>query len=187
MLNRYLNIEGISDVRNFCLKEGRVFEIKKDDFFFRKGEAARFLGYVEKGAFRIINYTSAGKSQIVGYSFTNDFVTDYGSFINQTLTTVYAQAIEDCKVYAITLEQFNQCLDGSDIHLRRNFAESAFTEIYGRLVSLYCDTPEERYFKLIKESPELLDIVHLKEVASFIGVTPETLSRIRNKMKSTDS
>ena len=44
MLNEYRNINGFSDVKEFCLKEGQIFEIKKDDFFFRKGEVSRFKG-----------------------------------------------------------------------------------------------------------------------------------------------
>lgn len=185
MLNEYLLLDGISEMRDFFRKKGRIVDIKKDDFFFRKDILCKCAGYIQKGAFRYITYTSAGKPLIVGYSFENDFVADYGSFQNRTKTIVHAQAIEDCTVFTITLDELNHYYDTcQDNHFRSRVAETLLAEIYDRLISLYCDTPEERYINLITQHPELLRMISLKEIASFIGVTPETLSRIRKNIVS---
>lgn len=187
MLNKYLYLDGISVCREFCKKKNRIIEIKKDDFFFRQGKISMYVGYVQAGAFRYMNYTSAGKTQIVGYSFQNDFVTDYSTFLNQTTAIVHAQAIEDSLVYAITWDELNEFFNNNpDIHFRSKVAESLFADIYDRFISLYCDTPKERYLRLIEQHPEMLNMVSLKEIASFIGITPETLSRIRKSIASSD-
>lgn len=63
--------------------------------------------------------------------------------------------------------------------LGRRIAETMFAEIYQRLLRFYCDTPEQRYQALMKRCPDLQERISLKEIALFLGVTPETLSRIR--------
>jgi len=183
MLNEYTKIDGVSDLREFCLNEGQVFEIKKDDFFFRKGEVAKFAGFIEKGAFRFIDYTSFGKTQILGYGFINEFVADYGAFQTQSKTLYNTQAITDSVVYAVTRENFNQfCDNHKNIHFRSQIAESLLVEVTHRMISLYY-TSEERYKLFIENNPDLLNMLSLKEIASFVGVTPETISRIRKNIR----
>ena len=182
MLNNYMSISEISELIDFCINKGEIIELNKDDFFFRKGEVSKHLGYIQKGAFRSIDYTSAGKQQIVGYSFQGEFVADYVTFQSQAPSLVYTQAINDSIVYVITKEKLNRFFDDNkDIHLLKKIEENLLLDIYSRLLSLYCDTPEERYMKIITHHPELLNMISLKEIASFIKVTPETLSRIRRK------
>jgi Mn-dependent DtxR family transcriptional regulator len=62
-------------------------------------------------------------------------------------------------------------------------AEALLNDVSTRLLSMYCDSPKERYTKLIARYPDILTLVSLKEIASLIKVTPETLSRIRRKLK----
>lgn len=153
--------------------------------FFRHGSICKYVGYIKSGAFRYLGYTSTGKELIIGYSFENDFVADYGSFMNNTPAIADAQAIKDTIVWAITqnelIDFYNSC---HQIDFRSRIIEIFFEDIYKRLVSLYCDTPDERYSKLINKYPEILNQISLKEIASFIKVTPETLCRIRTKLSA---
>lgn len=64
----------------------------------------------------------------------------------------------------------------------RNVAESMFKMAYKRMLQAYCDSPEQRYITLMQRCPNLKEEVSLKEIASFIGVTPETVSHIRKKI-----
>ena len=66
--------------------------------------------------------------------------------------------------------------------LGRLVAEEVLIEIYGRLLDFYCDTAEQRYISLLKRCPSLPQYIPLKEIASFLGVTPETVSHIRKKI-----
>lgn len=183
ILNEYLKLDGIEKVRRFIKETGRTKKIKKGDFYFKEGSVCKNGGYIQSGAFRYIGYTSSGKEQIVGYSFENDFVTDYGSLMNNSVTIANAQAIKDSIILEIHHDEligyFENC---GDCDFRSKLAETFLKDVYNRLISLYCHTPEERYIKLVELYPRILELVHLKEIASFIKVTPETLSRIRKKM-----
>ncbi|WP_080902767.1 Crp/Fnr family transcriptional regulator [Parabacteroides sp. Marseille-P3160] len=188
ILNKYLELDGIAQLTKFFLEEGKIRKYRKNDFFIQKGQKSKFVGFVIEGSFRYLNYTSEGKEQIVGYSFENDFVTDYGSFQNQTNSVVDIQTIKDSTIYIITYKELNNYYSNCKANdFRTKVAETYLTDVYDRLLSLYCDTPQERYIKLIHRYPDILRQVSLKEIASFIKITPETLSRIRKKISSTSN
>lgn len=185
VFNEYLSLEGISKVKKLFLENGIVEEYKKNSFFIRQGQQQKKIAFIPKGAFRYLRYTSQDKEQIVGYSFENDFVTNYAAFRRQTPSITSAQAIRDSIVYVLTDEDIEAFFRNEDPeNLRAQIAETFLSDIYGRMISLYCDTPEERYLNLLERYPQIINEVSLKEIASFIKVAPETLSRIRKKITS---
>lgn len=183
VFNKYLELEGIAELREFFIRNGITKEFGKNDFFMQRGQKHNHVGFILKGGFRYLGYTSDGNEQIVGYSFENDFVVDYGSFQIQKPSVIAGQAIKNSTVLILTYDELNAFYDncGSN-NFRSRVAESIFEDIYGRLISLYCDSPEERYQKLIERYPDILNLISLKEIASLIKITPETLSRIRRKL-----
>jgi len=181
-LNKYLELEEIRDVRNFFLEKGTIKEYKKNDFFVRQGQKHDYAGFIQKGGFRYLGYTSGGKEQIVGYSFEKDFVVDYGSFQGQKNAIVDVQAIKNSTVLCLSHAELNNFYQHHIKNIRGQLAENLLEDIYGRLVSLYCDSPKERYLKLLAQYPDILSLVTLKEIASFIKIEPETLSRLRKKI-----
>ncbi len=181
-LNKYLELEEIKDVRNFFLEKGTIKEYKKNDFFVRQGQKHDYIGFIQKGGFRYLGYTSGGKEQIVGYSFENDFVVDYGSFQCQKNAIIDIQAIKNSMVLCLSHDELNNFYKHHIKNIRGQLAETLFEDFYGRLVSLYCDSPTERYLKLLKQYPDILNQITLKEIASFLKIEPETLSRIRKKI-----
>lgn len=183
VFNNYLSIEGLEDLRRFFQTKGKCCIYRKNEFFVKQGELHPTAGLVLKGAFRYLANSSEGNDRIVGYSFENDFVTDYGSFQSKALSVVNVQAVNDCEVCILPLQEVNEFFYTFDHNnLRCRIAEVMLADIYDRLLSLYCDSPIERYRKLINRYPEIQNLVSLKEIASFINVTPETLSRIRRKI-----
>lgn len=182
-LNKYLELEGIDKLRQYIKDIGRKVEFKKGQLFFEQDCICKVAGYIQSGGFRYLSYTSTGKEQIVGYSFENDFVADYGSLMNNSFSIANAQAIKKSVILVISRDELldfynNYC----EIDFRSKLAEIFLADVYNRLISLYCDTPKERYLKLIQQSPEIFNEVSLREIASFVRITPETLSRIRKNM-----
>ena len=157
--NTYLNNLDYSHVKDLFARKGILRTYHKKDFFIRQNEVERFAGWVKHGTFQYTHIDEEGEEHIVGYAFTDEFVCDYSSFMKSCLSAVSIQALTDCSVY-----------------------ENLYEMVYERLLDSYC-TPEIRYQRLMKRCPDLKDTVSLKSIASFLGVTPETVSRIRRKLE----
>ncbi len=187
ILKKHMELEGIVGIRRFFEAEGIPKEYKRNEFFIRRGQHHNHIGFILEGGFRYLGYSSEGKEQIVGYSFESDFVVDYATFQVQDPPAIDAQSIKKSTVLSLTYDQLNAYFECCGIpDLRSKVAEALLNDFGTRLLSMYCDTPEERYIKLIDRYSDILNLVSLKEIASLIKVTPETLSRIRKKLKSLD-
>ncbi len=149
----------------------------------QQGRKYNHVGFVLKGGFRYLGYTSEGKNQILGYSFENDFVVDYATFQIKERSAIDVQSIRDSTVLLLTYKELNTFYENCGVtNFRSKMAETLLNDVSIRLLSMYCDSPEERYTKLIDRYPDILNLVSLKEIASLIKVAPETLSRIRRKL-----
>jgi CRP-like cAMP-binding protein len=180
---KYMELDGMTEIRQFFIGKGIAKEYGKNEFFIRRGQKNDYIGFVLEGGFMYLGYTSDGKEQIVGYSFENDFVVDYATFQMQELSIIDAQAIKSSIVLLLTNDELNAFFDNCSVtNFRSRVAEILLNGISKRLLSLYCDSPEERYTKLIEHYPGILNLISLKEIASLIKITPETLSRIRRKL-----
>ena len=120
----------------------------------------------------------------MGYSFEREFVGEYAANLCNRESLVNIQAITDSDVYIIKYADMTKLWNSSMEYQRlgRIVAEQLFVMTYRRLIDSYCSTPEERYLDLMKRYPNLKELIPLKEIASFIGITPETLSNIRRRL-----
>ena len=187
VLNKYLEVLGIQRVADYCISKGEKKIIKKNEFFNSQNEACNSLGFIAEGGFRYI-HTNASKIEfIVAYTFAEDFVTDYPALQTNSPSMFSGQAISDSVIYVISKEQLDAFYHKPmNRELRAMIAESFLADIYSKLIIMHCDTPEQRYKKLVKKYPKILNQVALKEIASYINVTPETLSRIRKKIVTSE-
>ena len=177
---KYLGLEGIEELKSFISEYGILKQYSKNDFFIRKGYNLNHIGFIIKGGFKYLGYSSDGREQILGYSFESDFVADYPTFQTMQPPVIDIQSITNSTVKTLSHDELNSFFEHYEVvDLRSKIAESLLSDLGSRLLSMYCDLPEERYIKLIKRYPDILTLVNLKEIASLIKVTPETLSRIR--------
>lgn len=182
--NSYLDNLDYSLVKDLFHEKGKQRIYHKKDFFIRQNEISRFAGWVENGTFQYTYIDGEGEEHIVGYAFTNEFVCDYSSLMKSGLSLVNIKAITECSVYEISRHDIIEYweTDMKTQRFGRHVAESLFEMVYERLLDSYC-TPEIRYRNLMERCPNLKEVVPLKSIASFLGVTPETISRIRRKLE----
>ena len=154
--------------------------------FLTAGSVPRFVAFVESGVFRYTCLDGRGNEHVVGYAFPDEYVCDYRSFICGTAAVVDIRAVAESVSYLLPCTELERYWESGieGQRLGRRVAEELFAITYDRLLDFYCKTPEEHYLNLIDRYPGLVDVIPLKELASFIGVTPETVSHIRRKLSS---
>jgi CRP-like cAMP-binding protein len=182
--NKYISHINYSPLVDFVLQQGKQILYKKGEYLVRQGEICRTMGFVVSGSFRYCSTNSAGESSIVGYTFNDSFVGNYPAFQLQDQSNVDIQALCDSLVYVVTHQHLADFYETNNEHqkLGRHIAETLLWEVYDRMISIYSLTAEERYLDIINRCPDLLKLITLKELASYLLIRPETLSRIRRKV-----
>lgn len=180
--NLYDSVCDLSALKEFCRHNGRAVHYSKDDVFVQQGYIAKYLGVVESGYFKYTTLTSSGNEAVVGFAFEGEIVADYYNSFNGLSAEVTIKAGTDTSVSLIRTAEarniFNVSFEGNLSILNG----ALFSEIYSRHLELYRKTPAERYIDLITLYPQILDIVSLRDIASYLLVTPVYLSRIRKSL-----
>ena len=109
--NTYLKNLDYSHIKDLCVEKGKLRTYRKKDFFICQNEIERFAGWVKEGTFQYTYIDEEDEEHIVGYSFTNEFVCDYSSFMKGCLSLVNIQAIADCSVYEISRHDLIEYLE----------------------------------------------------------------------------
>lgn len=182
-LSEYLkNITKLPDSLEGELKN--VFEPKmfpKGSFLFKQGEVCRHLFFIEKGLVRVYYYSDTGKEITAWFSAEHSLVTAIDSFYHHKTTGDYCEVLEDSVIYPINFSELDLILNSE------KGARLAFFILYEiarkmteYISSLKFQSAEERYKALIKDYPSILNRTSLGHIASYLGITQETLSRIRS-------
>ena len=180
-----LNIS--EELSGVFMEMGEIVTLKRKEYFVRQGEPCRYLGAVLDGQFRFSHCDTEGEERTIGFN-TNGFVTEYYALLNHVPARYSIQTISEAVVYRLTYQQvidfYEYSMEGQ--RFGRHIAEQLFFRRDELIFSFRCDTPEERYKKLLKVADHSMNKLTLKDVASLIGVTPETVSRIRRKLSDED-
>lgn len=163
----------------------RYNEVKKGDFLLRQGRLCNQLSFIQSGLVRIYNTTN-NKEVTQWISTQGYFVTDLASFVFNTPARWNIQALTDCTLYTIERTDYNNLGNTvPDWHrLEKLFIAKCFIILEERVNSHLFMTAEERYKLLLDQQPQLFNLVPLQYIASMLGMTPETLSRLRKKQLS---
>jgi CRP-like cAMP-binding protein len=140
---------------------------------------------IRKGIIRTYILTDSGEEKTIRLAKERDFTTCAASFLKGKPSTEYLEVLEDCKVIAVNSKKMEELAKGN-IRILRLLNEGLKESMYDaieRVEFFTIHTPEERYRKIMKESPNLFDRVQQKHLASYLGITTVSLSRIRNRKK----
>jgi CRP-like cAMP-binding protein len=157
-------------------------EVKKGDFLFQEGDICKFIGFMLKGCVRVFLLNDDRECTLSFHTEHRSFG-DYRSFLEQTPTSFFCEAIEYSKVLKFNHQalHFIEKLPDGQKFLRLH-AEGFASLMRDKLVSLYMDTPEERYRKLFEDESYILERVSNYHLASYLGIKPESLSRLKRRI-----
>ncbi|MEE9362416.1 MAG: Crp/Fnr family transcriptional regulator [Cellulophaga sp.] len=178
------NISPMSDSDwQFFSSKLRKVKLEKHSPLLKVGEIENHLSFISKGIVRF--YIPKEEQDItLGFLFDNAFVTAYDSLLTQSPSEYQIETLTETVLWQITQEDLQKVYENtsSGNSIGRKMAEKMFLIKSKRELSLLSKSAEERYLDLFADRPKLLQQIPLKYIASYIGVTPQALSRIRKRI-----
>ncbi|KMQ61662.1 Crp/Fnr family transcriptional regulator [Chryseobacterium angstadtii] len=158
---------------------------KKDDFFLKEGEYCRYVGFLKCGLMRSF-YNKDCKADInVNFHLDHSLITDYDSILFGIKSKINIKAIEDSEVFLLHKNHL-QDLYRKDPYWQefgRKMAEVVYLHAKRRVENLLCRSPEQRYHQLLLENPKIFQLMSQKHIASYLGIQPQSLSRIKRRIQ----
>lgn len=158
--------------------------VKKRKDLLRLGETCRHLAFVTNGALRSYSIDEKGIEHVVQIALENYWIADLYSFLNACPSDLAIEAMEDSQVLLLSYYDLDRMYLEVPIMERffRKLFENAYSVSLRRINENQSETAEVRYQKLMEHHPDLFQRVPLMYIASYLGITPESLSRIRKKL-----
>lgn len=149
------------------------------------GQIENHISFIEEGIIRLFIPKEEEEKEITfGFSFGGEFISAYDSFLTQTPSLYQLEPLTQSILWSISYDDLQEVYAKTKIGnlIGRLSSERLYLIKSARMQSLLNENAEERYVNLIKDRPHLLTEIPLKYIASYIGVTPQALSRIRKKL-----
>jgi CRP-like cAMP-binding protein len=157
--------------------------IKKNEILISKGEVCRYSYFICKGSIRAYFITDDGQEATRYIALENQFITTIHSFISQTPTNEFIEATEQTELLQITYTDFKNLIEKTtlarDLYIKQ--LEVAYITNHWRLESFLKMSAKQRYDFLIETNPAIIQRLSNKIVASYLGITQESLSRLKGK------
>ncbi|WP_300691142.1 Crp/Fnr family transcriptional regulator [Chryseobacterium sp.] len=159
-------------------------KLKKKQYLLQEGDICKCLSFVSRGLLKSYFSDEKGNEHINMFAFEGWWISDFNSFIHQEKAVLNIDAVEETEILMITLQDYDKMLSEipvMDRYFRILYQNSLVTKDY-RLIVSNSYTAEEKYLQLAQKSPEMIKRVPHNLIASYLGLAPETISRIRKKI-----
>lgn len=184
--------ESIFKLANFSTEEWEYYKqlleevtFSKKTFLTMRGEVEKYAYFIIEGAVKYEAYTHDGKSICVDLGFKGSFVSSFASCLSQQVSNISIQAVTAVNAFRLyypkVLELMEQSKNAERFH--RLIAEQLYVRESKRTYSLISKNAEQRYLYLLENQPDALRLIAVKDLASYLGIHPDSLSRIRNHIK----
>jgi len=149
-----------------------------------EGNVAHEVFFIEKGALRQFFFNEKGVEKTCNFAFEREFLTDLESFSKQTKSPTNITALEPTECLVITCHDVVECMANSPAAASffNRVIELVATSNINRIKSLLSQSPEQQFEELVQAKPGILQRVPQRYIAQYLGVAPESLSRIRKRM-----
>ena len=166
--------ESVATIRN----------IRKGNLILEPGEVGDRVSFINSGLIRMFHLID-GKEFIHAFFHENCYYSDYESFLSRKPSTRYSEALEDCELIEMNYDDLQHLYATMPECERagRKVAEELFVMLSNKTSSFMMKTPADRYFEFLEQYPSLPQRVPQYMIASCLGITPEALSRIRNRRR----
>jgi CRP-like cAMP-binding protein len=159
--------------------------VDKNDFFLKEGDVPRRIGFVRSGVLRLYYMDNSGNEVTKHFCLENTAAISYSAFIQQQPSRFFIQALEKTRLLTIDKNTYDNLLQR---HIcwqitARKLAEIVFILKEKREAELLMDDAQTRYLQFLKDFPNLINRVKQYYISSYLGITPESLSRIRAQVK----
>lgn len=159
-------------------------QLTKHEILLSEGDPSRRMFFVVKGCLRVFFIKEDGTEVTRRIVFENAFSTTLVGFITRKPSLEYTQALEPTTLLYITRDSFYALLETIPVWEKfyRQYLEYAYVNNTNRLMSFITEDAAERYRKLLEENPEIVQRLPSRIVASYLNISPETLSRLKSKI-----
>lgn len=165
---------------------GSIFEVKevaRKELILIQGQACKKIYFVVSGSLRAFHINTEGKDSTIMFAIQDWWITDMYCFINQKPALVAIEALENCRLLALdfsSLEELYIKIPKFERFFRILF-QNAYSREQLRALDTISYTTEERYYRFVNKYPAIVQKITQKQIASYLGVTPEFLSSIKKK------
>ncbi len=184
------NVFGKTDMtkeeKEIVISKFKQVTFEKNSFLLEEGKTANHYWFIQSGFIRSYVIDTEGNDITTNFFSVGDIVIDWPSFFLRNPTRENIQALSDCVCWQLDFETFQELF-----HSIRNFREQGRTTLVGSYfalkrhsISMIADQAKDRYLRLVKEKPHVVQNVSLKHIATFLGITDTSLSRIRKEIAS---
>ncbi|MES2389001.1 MAG: Crp/Fnr family transcriptional regulator [Bacteroidota bacterium] len=162
----------------------RALHISKGDFLLREGQVSDTYYFLESGFMRAFAINTEGNDITTGFYSPGRVVFEVASFFNRLPSGENLLALTDCRGYVLSFEELNRLFHSMPEfrEFGRSILVKGFAELKQRMLATITETAPDRYNALVKANPEILQHVPLKHIATFLGITDSSLSRIRKEL-----
>jgi CRP-like cAMP-binding protein len=172
--------------KEIAISKFKQVTFEKNSFLLEEGKTANYYWFIQSGFIRSYVIDTEGNDITTNFFSVGDIVIDWPSFFLRNPTRENIQALSDCICWQLDFETFQELF-----HSIRNFREQGRTTLVGSYfalkrhsISMIADQAKDRYLRLVKEKPHVVQNVSLKHIATFLGITDTSLSRIRKEIAS---